>query len=494
MDHRCILEEEILTTIYRDFFRNADNTKHQEIFQNITEEIACFIKYVPKLKLNKELDRRFKKAIKVAAIYHKKDDIETLWVKEKYKKGFNEYVQILSGLEDENNKLGKNASIVEIETFLKRLLEQQFENVLLEKAFFLWHQKDCETMYKKLKFSFKAALALTYMDLVDTDEMMSEMKEMRAKLVIYSAMVSTIHKYRWKISGYVNYITDRLPTIKLGLEPEEFDSISIMYLNKFWCEFDELQDDLDIKYKIRQRIQKCLKKHLPRQNISNKCMDGRRRGGNDAYTVYCHFYGLDETLTPFQMNQENGSSSNRIGAYHNDAKNLYILENVLTEGYAVNVKGVLTRNGQPVPHDEFLDFLKKWTLDRIKTLRSVKNTEKQKRDVGEGEVIDRLTLAFRSVFGRYCFEMSKGNDKDKEDARITWQNHIDVISAFSVLVAVFDELFHLHHGEGVCGINTIIKTAICQQQREVPTNRECLLQFVYQCVGIYFAIALSQNQ
>ncbi|VDI38050.1 Hypothetical predicted protein [Mytilus galloprovincialis] len=225
-------------------------------------------------------------------------------------------------------------------------------------------------------------------------------------------------------------------------------------------------------------------------------MDGRRRGGNDAYTVNCHFYGLDETLTPFQMNKElgKGSSSNRVGAYHNDAKNLYILENVLTESYDVNVEGVLTKHGKPAPHDDFLDFLKKWTLDRIKTLRSVKNTKKQNRDVGEGEVIDRLTLAFCSVFGRYCFEMSIGNDKDKKDARITWQNHIDVISAFSVLVAVFDELFHLHQGERVCGIDTIIKTAICQQQHEVPPNRECLLQFVYQCAGIFVVIALSQNQ
>ncbi|CAG2248350.1 unnamed protein product [Mytilus edulis] len=147
------------------------------------------------------------------------------------------------------------------------------------------------------------------------------------------------------------------------------------------------------------------------------------------------------------MKNETGKNNrfNRHEAYHNDAKDLYELENVRTDyGFDVNVKGDLTKNGTPVSHKDFLTFLQQWTLSRIQDLKSLTETH---RDMDEDKEIDRLTLAFRSVFGRYCFEMSIKNDKDIQDARNTWKNHIDVITAFSLLVAVFDELFHLQHGE-----------------------------------------------
>lgn len=320
------------------------------------------------------------------------------------------------------------------------------------------------------------------MELVDPVGMKLEMKVLKDKLVIYSAMVSTIYKYRWNISGFVNFTSNRLPTIKLGLEPEEFDSYTIMHLNKFWYDCDELKDDLDIKSKIRQRIQTCLKKHLARQNISTESMDGRRKGGNAAYTAYCHYFGLDKTLTPYQMNEETGKGSkhNRISAYYKDAKDLYILENALTDyGFDVNVNGDLTKDETPVSHNDFLTFLQKWTLSRIQILKSLKETH---RDMDEDIEIDRLTLAFRSVFGRYCFEMSIGNDKDQKQARDTWKKHIDVITAFSLLVAVFDELFHLQHGEKKCGIKTCIANKLSTKKAEVLHNRGPLVQFVYQCV------------
>lgn len=464
MDHRRILEENILTTTYRDLFNKfdekadkyIDDPKQQEIFQKIIEEISCFVKYVPELTKKKELDKRLTNANEVVAIFHNiktNTDITKLNGKKYYEKGFYDNAEKLYKLEGREFK----ESIIEIRTVLNDLVKLQFKNVLEEKAFFLWEARECETLNKKFSASFKAALALTYMELVNTDGIQIEMRECRDKLAIYSCLISAIHKYRWKSSAFDKFITNQLPEVKLGLEPEEFYSLSIMYLNKLWCNHEQdLKDDVDMKYRIRQRVQTCLKDHLPRQNISTESMDSRRARAKTAYTAYCEYLQVDKSLTPYKMNKASGdgTSINLNAAYHNDAIKLYIDADVLTGDYGVNDKGFLTIKGKKACHENYLNFLENWILRKLKCLHSFK----PKENPDEDKETDQLTLAFRSLYGRYCNEMSIANNLDIEQPRQKWQNHIDIICAFSVLVAVFDELFHLQYGEKEiqCGIKKCV--------------------------------------
>lgn len=497
MDHRRILEEKILTTTYMDLFNKfdtkdkkyTDDPKHQEIFQKIIEEISCFVKYVPELTKNKELHKGFTNANKVAAIFHNKQNkknITKLNGKKYYKKGFYDNAKKLLELEgrvfDESN--------IKI---LNELVTLQFNKVLEEKAFFLWQASDCETLDKKFSFSFKAALALTYMELVDTVGMQTEMRKWRDKLAIYSCLISAIHKCRWKSSAFDRFIT-KLPEVKLGLDPEEFHSLSIMYLNKLWCNHEYLKDDVDMKSRLRRRVQTCLKNHLPRQNISTERMDSRRSGGKTAYSAYCEYLEVDKSLTPYKMNKASGdgTSINRNAAYHNDAIKLYIDANVLTDDYHVNDKGFLTIKGKKACHESYLIFLENWILCKLKFLRSFKPI----KNPDEDKETDQLTLAFRSLFGRYCNEMSIANNLDIEEAGKKWQKHIDIICAFSVLVAVFDELCHLQYGEKECGIKKCVSNNLrLKNQSDKPvisTNEREVSQIWYMYMyGVYGIFVLS---
>lgn len=262
---------------------------------------------------------------------------------------------------------------------------------------------------------------------------------------------------------------------KYGLEPDELEELAVQRFYKIIFECNE-SEDFDMKplssRNIRQRIQKCIKKFMARQNKSNPNeLDKRRPTANESFDLIHGGGDITNISSPHQW-QEDTSGKQGVtkatkqyhGSYHEAQYDLFIRENILTDEYAINNGGRLERNGMEMSLQDFIDFIKEnLTVRRLRELLVIGPTQTSGEDPEKQKFIDNLVVAFKILNLRYYNEMTIPKDLKVEREMQNWQNHVDVIVEFAVYVAVLDEIYHVKWRK--CGIEDIKDTAYLP-----PTN------------------------
>lgn len=258
----------------------------------------------------------------------------------------------------------------------------------------------------------------------------------------YASIVSLNIRNMCGVCGFDLFINQKFA--KFGLEPNEFENVVLIRYYKF-CQLQELEPDTISK--IRDRIQKCIKLYLPRQNTTNTEMDARKSHANRAYELFC-----ERLNPPPPAEMEKRDIERHYYDYKQDTKELYEREEILDSTYTLDNTGDLLENGRKVDQDKFLNFIREKLI--LKQFKELSTSAKITVPENKPE-IDTLTLAFRIFFGRYCLNMAMENNVASDQGMREWRNHVNVIAEFAIYVAVLDQTCHFKYG--TCGIEDVLK-------------------------------------
>lgn len=428
--------ERILMQVCSVCFPDEEIVTKQKLFGLIGTEVRKIYMCTPKFKKDGGYKNRQNPIEKTVDVLHEIPPKAENYYKDLYNNSLQNFKQLWMNQEVKGYHIDKTGAIstdgrrpVNLEDFLKVLIPHILG-------------KDCSLFYLKehLTLSFNVFLALIHR-MQKEKELGLSLQDTLDLFAAYASIVSLNIRNMCGVCGFDLFINQKFG--KFGLEPDEFENVVLIRYFKF-CKKQKLEHDT--RSKIFDRIQKCIKLYLPRQNTTNNKMDARKRHAIRAYEL---FWERHNSPPPAEM--EKKDIERLYNAYKQDTKELYERENILDSTYTLDNTGDLLKNGRKVDQDTFLNFIReKLILKQFKELStSAKITVPEKK-----QEKDTLTLAFRIFFGRYCLNMAMENNVANKQGMKEWRNHVNVIAELAIYVAVLDQTWHVKYG--TCGIEDVL--------------------------------------